>query len=80
MTMSRIDLSPPYTSSRDLEVVKDALASNGIAPLGPHVDTFEREFAVAEGRGISGERGRLPRRLAFGSAPRSDRRGGGVAR
>lgn len=29
----------------ELELVKDAFASNWIAPLGPHVDAFEKEFA-----------------------------------
>ena len=31
------------------ELVADAFASNWIAPLGPHVDAFEREFAQAVG-------------------------------
>jgi pyridoxal phosphate-dependent aminotransferase EpsN len=31
---------------RELELVQDAFASNWIAPLGPHVDAFEREFAA----------------------------------
>jgi dTDP-4-amino-4,6-dideoxygalactose transaminase len=30
----------------ELELVKDAFASNWIAPLGPHVDAFEQEFAT----------------------------------
>jgi pyridoxal phosphate-dependent aminotransferase EpsN len=34
-------------SGHELELVKDAFASNWIAPLGPHVDAFEREFAAA---------------------------------
>lgn len=33
-------------SGRELELVQDAFASNWIAPLGPHVDAFEREFAA----------------------------------
>src|SRR5262249_33028965 len=41
----RIYLSPPHMSGEELELVKDAFASNWIAPLGPHVDAFEREFA-----------------------------------
>jgi pyridoxal phosphate-dependent aminotransferase EpsN len=32
-------------SGHEPELVQDAFASNGIAPLGPHVDGFEREFA-----------------------------------
>ena len=44
--MPRIYLSPPHMSGAELELVKDAFASNWIAPLGPHVDAFEREFAA----------------------------------
>jgi dTDP-4-amino-4,6-dideoxygalactose transaminase len=43
--MSRIYLSPPHLGRDELELVKDAFASNWIAPLGPHVDAFENEFA-----------------------------------
>ena len=35
--------------SKELELVTEAFASNWIAPLGPHVDAFEREFAAAVG-------------------------------
>lgn len=45
--MPRIYLSPPHLGGRELALVTDALASNWIAPLGPHVDAFERELAVA---------------------------------
>jgi len=41
----RIYLSPPHLGEYELEFVKDAFASNWIAPMGPHVDAFEREFA-----------------------------------
>ncbi|MEO7318424.1 MAG: aminotransferase class I/II-fold pyridoxal phosphate-dependent enzyme [Chthoniobacteraceae bacterium] len=41
----RIYLSPPHMSGMELELVKDAFATNWIAPLGPHVDGFEKEFA-----------------------------------
>lgn len=37
----RIWLSPPHLSGRELELVSEAIASNYIAPLGPHVDRFE---------------------------------------
>jgi dTDP-4-amino-4,6-dideoxygalactose transaminase len=30
-------------------MVEEAIASNWIAPLGPHVDAFEREFAARVG-------------------------------
>jgi dTDP-4-amino-4,6-dideoxygalactose transaminase len=43
--MNRIYLSPPHLGADELELVKDAFASNWIAPLGPHVDAFEQEFA-----------------------------------
>ena len=33
-----------------MELVQDAFASNWIAPLGPHVDGFEREMAMYVGR------------------------------
>lgn len=47
--MARIYLSPPHMTGRELELVQDAFASNWIAPLGPHVDAFEREFAATVG-------------------------------
>jgi dTDP-4-amino-4,6-dideoxygalactose transaminase len=48
-TGPRIYLSPPHLSEMELELVKDAFASNWIAPLGPHVDAFEQEFAAYVG-------------------------------
>ena len=47
--MKRIYLSPPHIGSEELELVKEAFASNWVAPLGPHVDAFEAEFAEAVG-------------------------------
>lgn len=47
----RIYLSPPHMSGRELELVADAFASNWVAPLGPHVDAFERELAAVLGDG-----------------------------
>jgi pyridoxal phosphate-dependent aminotransferase EpsN len=47
--MPRVYLSPPHLAGRELELVSDAIASNWIAPLGPHVDAFEREFATVVG-------------------------------
>jgi len=41
----RIYLSPPHMGSRERELLLEAFDSNWIAPLGPHVDAFEREFA-----------------------------------
>ncbi|MBA2481671.1 MAG: aminotransferase class I/II-fold pyridoxal phosphate-dependent enzyme [Planctomycetes bacterium] len=40
----RIHLSPPHLGGNELALVHDAFASNWIAPLGPHVDGFEREM------------------------------------
>jgi pyridoxal phosphate-dependent aminotransferase EpsN len=45
--MTRIYLSPPDVGSAERELLLDAFDSNWIAPLGPHVDAFEREFAAA---------------------------------
>lgn len=45
----RIYLSSPHMSGDELELIKDAFASNWIAPLGPHVDAFEKEFADSIG-------------------------------
>ena len=42
--MSRIYLSPPHVFGDEQALVADAFATNWIAPLGPHVDAFEREF------------------------------------
>ena len=47
--MARIYLSPPDVGQLERELLLDAFDSNWIAPLGPHVDAFEREFAVAVG-------------------------------
>ncbi|NPV27291.1 MAG: DegT/DnrJ/EryC1/StrS family aminotransferase [Firmicutes bacterium] len=48
----RIYLSPPHMSGYELEYIKEAFASNWIAPLGPHVTAFEQE--VAEYVGAAG--------------------------
>ena len=44
---ARIYLSPPHLGGRERELLMEAFDSNWIAPLGPHVDAFEREFAAA---------------------------------
>ena len=46
----RIYLSPPDVGARERALLLDAFDSNWIAPLGPHVDVFEREFAAASVR------------------------------
>jgi len=45
----RIYLSPPHMSGLEEQLVADVFASNVIAPLGPHVEAFEREFAQVVG-------------------------------
>ena len=45
--LPRIYLSLPHMSGSELELVQDAFESSWIAPLGPHVDAFECEFAEA---------------------------------
>ena len=47
----RIYLSPPTVGGEELAFLGDAVASNWIAPLGPHVDAFERELAARAGVG-----------------------------
>jgi dTDP-4-amino-4,6-dideoxygalactose transaminase len=47
--MPRIYLSPPHPTGSELEFVEDAIRSNWLAPLGPHVDLFEQEVAAAVG-------------------------------
>jgi dTDP-4-amino-4,6-dideoxygalactose transaminase len=49
-TMSkRIFLSPPWMGGDERALVDEAFASNYIAPCGPMVDRFEREFAEVVG-------------------------------
>jgi dTDP-4-amino-4,6-dideoxygalactose transaminase len=43
--MSRIFLSPPDVGEEERALLLDAFDSNWVAPLGPHVDAFERELA-----------------------------------
>ncbi len=45
MKSERVYLSPPHMSPRERELLLDAFDSNWVAPLGPHVDALEREFA-----------------------------------
>jgi dTDP-4-amino-4,6-dideoxygalactose transaminase len=42
----RIYLSPPHLGDDELALVTEAFRTNWIAPLGPHVDAFERELAT----------------------------------
>lgn len=65
-TKQRIYLSSPHMGEEELEFVKEAFATNWIAPLGPHVDKFESEFCAMLARDS-----RLPNGgyLLSGSAP-----------
>jgi pyridoxal phosphate-dependent aminotransferase EpsN len=56
--VARIYLSPPDLAGTELDMLRDAVTSNWIAPLGPHVDAFESELS---------ERMKLPHALALAS-------------
>jgi len=43
--MSRILLSPPDVGAAERRLLLEAFDSNWIAPVGPQLDAFEREFA-----------------------------------
>jgi pyridoxal phosphate-dependent aminotransferase EpsN len=43
---ARIYLSAPHMSGIELKYIQEALESNWVAPLGPHVDAFEQELAA----------------------------------
>jgi dTDP-4-amino-4,6-dideoxygalactose transaminase len=47
--LPRIFLSPPHLCGRELDLLREAIESNWVAPLGPQVDAFEREFADVVG-------------------------------
>lgn len=52
-TKHRIYLSPPHMSGEEQSFIAEAFESNWIAPLGPHVDAFERELSTyLEVRGV----------------------------
>ncbi|MGI8856400.1 MAG: DegT/DnrJ/EryC1/StrS family aminotransferase [Thermomicrobiales bacterium] len=53
MTKQKIYLSPPHMSGLERVYVQDAFDTNWIAPLGPHVDAFEREFCALTGAGYA---------------------------
>jgi dTDP-4-amino-4,6-dideoxygalactose transaminase len=47
--MPRLYLSPPDVGSAEVEFVLEAFESNWVAPIGPQLDAFEREFAEVVG-------------------------------
>ncbi len=48
-TKKRIYLSSPHMSGREQQYIEEAFESNWIAPLGQHVDAFEKEIAAYAG-------------------------------
>lgn len=48
-TRPRIYLSSPHIGTAEQEFVRQAFETNWVAPLGPHVDAFENEFAARVG-------------------------------
>lgn len=46
---SKIYLSPPHMGRAERELLLEAFDSNWVAPLGPHVDAFEKELAALTG-------------------------------
>jgi pyridoxal phosphate-dependent aminotransferase EpsN len=42
---NRIYLSAPHMSGREQEYIREAFDTNWVAPVGPHIDRFEEEFA-----------------------------------
>jgi dTDP-4-amino-4,6-dideoxygalactose transaminase len=47
--LPRIYLSPPHLSGRELDLIREAIESNWVAPLGPQVDAFEQELGEVVG-------------------------------
>lgn len=45
----QIFLSAPHMGGEELDFIRDAFSSNYIAPIGPQIDNFEREFAATVG-------------------------------
>lgn len=51
MEKKRIYLSSPTTHGEEQAFVKEAFDTNWVAPLGPHVNAFEKEVAAYTGCG-----------------------------
>jgi len=47
--MARMYLSSPHMGGDERKLVEEAFDTNWIAPLGPHVDAFEKEIAAYAG-------------------------------
>ncbi|WP_018479659.1 DegT/DnrJ/EryC1/StrS family aminotransferase [Pontibacter roseus] len=50
---TKIWLSSPHMGNNEFNNIKEAFDTNWIAPLGPHVDGFERDLANFLGEGVS---------------------------
>ena len=63
----RIFLSPPHMNGDELRFIHESFESNYIAPLGPMVDAFEREFAekVGIGHAVAASSGTAAMHLAL---------------
>lgn len=48
----KIWLSSPHMGEQEFKYVQEAFETNWIAPLGPHVDGFERDLAAYLGKGV----------------------------
>ena len=72
----RVYLSPPHMSARERELLLDAFDSNWVAPLGPHVDAFEREFAEKIGmkHAVALSSGTAALHIALAAPGRAERR------
>ncbi len=53
MSKTPILLSTPHMGDREQAFVQEAFETNWIAPIGPHVDAFEREFCQVVGSSYS---------------------------
>ena len=67
MSNDRIHLSVPHMGGEEERFVKEAFESNWIAPLGPQVEAFEREFReiVGASYGVALSSGTAALHLAF---------------
>ena len=63
----KIFLSSPHLGTQEFECVREAFATNWIAPLGPHVDAFEKEFGQILQEGGNRVDGDWPQRGAKGA-------------
>ncbi|GAB2783325.1 DegT/DnrJ/EryC1/StrS family aminotransferase [Rhabdobacter roseus] len=53
MSTSKIWLSSPHLSGHEITYIQQALDTNWVAPLGPHVDAFEQELVHYLGGGYA---------------------------